>query len=185
MNHFVEIMKTALFRNTGKIFEMDHYLSDLKLWAGFSLNEKRIMSMWYPSSRRESKESLKELAIATLKILSAACGGRYSESDILNQVSFVITDSTAHNIGVMDEVCEKLKVESKPSIPICHIHPLLMMQRKVVEAYKEIHDALGPKSIKECFLVNVEFRNQTIVERESIALPVRFYTPKMLLETVE
>ena len=34
----------------------------------------------------ESKESLKELEITTLKIISAACGGRYSESDILKQV---------------------------------------------------------------------------------------------------
>ena len=63
----------------------------------------------------ESEESLKELEITTLKILSTACGGRYSESDILKQVSFVMTDSTARNLGVIDEVCEKLEVESELS----------------------------------------------------------------------
>ena len=118
----------------------------------------------------ESKESLKELEVTTLKILSAATGGRYSESDILSQVSFVMTDSTAHNLGVMDQVCDELKVDSKPSSLLCHVHPLLMMQRKIVETFKEIHDALGPKAIKECFLVNVEFRNQTIVEKALFCL---------------
>ena len=58
----------------------------------------------------ESRESLKELEIMALKILSAASAGKYSESDILKHISFVMTDSTAHNLGVMDEVCDELEL---------------------------------------------------------------------------
>ena len=39
----------------------------------------------------ESMESLKELEIMTLKILSAASAGKYSESDILKRIDFVMT----------------------------------------------------------------------------------------------
>ena len=52
----------------------------------------------------ESKKSLSELVQNTLEILSAACDNQYSSKDILEKVSFVMTDSTAHNIGVMEKV---------------------------------------------------------------------------------
>ena len=54
----------------------------------------------------ETTNSLKELTIATLDILTASCGRRYGTSKILKKVIFTMTDSTAHNIGVMDFVCK-------------------------------------------------------------------------------
>ena len=51
----------------------------------------------------ESYENLKDLEI-TLKILSAASGYKYSAQDILSKINFM-TNSTAHNIGVIEKVC--------------------------------------------------------------------------------
>ena len=50
---------------------------------------------------RETRDSLKELTIATLDILAASCGHRYSTSEIFKKFIFTMTDSTAHNIGVI------------------------------------------------------------------------------------
>ena len=113
----------------------------------------------------ESRESLKALENMTSKILSAASAGKYSESDILKRIGFVMTDSTAYNLGVVDEVCATLGVDVKPSSLVSHVHPLLMFQRKVTEVYKEIHEALEAKAIKDCFLVDIEFRNQSLLEK--------------------
>ena len=55
-----------------------------------------------------------------LKILSAASAGK---SDILKRIGFVMTDITAHNLGVMDEVCDELGIDVKPSSLVCHVHP--------------------------------------------------------------
>ena len=48
----------------------------------------------------ESKNSLKELQIITLKLLTAACGHKYNEKDILSKIDLVMTDSTAHTLGL-------------------------------------------------------------------------------------
>ena len=48
---------------------------------------------------------------------------------------------------------------------VCNVHPALMMQGKVKEVYKEIHNALGPSTIKDCFLVNIDFHNDIIFEK--------------------
>ena len=42
----------------------------------------------------ESRESLKDLEICTVKILSASCCHEYSEKEILQHIKFVMTDST-------------------------------------------------------------------------------------------
>ena len=78
----------------------------------------------------ESRETLKDLEITTLKILSAASGHKYSEQDILRRISFVMTDSTAHNLEVIESVCEELNVDEIPGTLLCNIHPLMMFQGK-------------------------------------------------------
>ena len=64
----------------------------------------------------ESKSSLKEMQLMTFQILSAATGGKYSEKDLVERIDFVITDSTAHNLGVIDQLCEDLGI-SEDMIP--------------------------------------------------------------------
>ena len=81
----------------------------------------------------ESRETLKELEIYTLKILIAASGNKYSPSDILENILFVMTDSTSHNLNVIEMVCEELEVESVPKTLLCNAHPLMLFQHKEVE----------------------------------------------------
>ena len=53
-------------------------------------------------------ESLVELEAATRKILPAASFHRCSEKDIPKRIDFVTTDSTSHNLEVIERVREKL-----------------------------------------------------------------------------
>ena len=76
-----------------------------------------------------------------------------------------MTDSTAHNLGVIQEVGAELGAESSPMSLVCNVHPLMMMQGKVKSVFKEIHDALGTSCIKECFLVDIDFRNESLFEK--------------------
>ena len=89
----------------------------------------------------ESKESLADLEKTTLSMLSASTGYKYSEKEILEKINFVMTDSTNHNIGVIDTVCEDLQTESKPKSIVCNVHLLMMIQRKVKNVFQDIHDA--------------------------------------------
>ena len=50
----------------------------------------------------ESHETLKLLEMTTLSMLSAATGYKYTEAEILKEITLVMT---AHNIGVMEKVC--------------------------------------------------------------------------------
>ena len=59
----------------------------------------------------ESRESLVELEAATRKILTAASFHRCSEKDIPNRIDFVTTDSTSHNLEVIERIREKLSWE--------------------------------------------------------------------------
>ena len=52
----------------------------------------------------ETRETLSDLIENTLNILSASCNHQYSSKEILEKIKFVMTDSTAHNIGVMEKV---------------------------------------------------------------------------------
>ena len=53
----------------------------------------------------ETRETLSDLIQNTLDILSASCNHKYSSKEILEKITFIMTDSTAHNIGVMEKVC--------------------------------------------------------------------------------
>ena len=39
----------------------------------------------------------------------------------------------------------------------------MMLQEKIKELCQDIHDSLGKKRIGECFLVDVEFKNESLV----------------------
>ena len=84
----------------------------------------------------ESRDTLKDLEITTAKILAAASGNKYSPSEIVGRINFVVTDSTAHNLGVIEQVCEELEVEQVPKTLLCNAHPILMFQNKTVQLFK-------------------------------------------------
>ena len=77
------------------------------------------------------------------EILSASCRHEYSEKEILQHIKFSMTDSTSHNLNVIDLVAEELRAESVPSTLLCNVHPLMMFQGKIKELYQQIHDSLG------------------------------------------
>ena len=113
----------------------------------------------------ESRESLEELESMTLRILSAACGYKYTEQDLLGRIDFVMTDSTSHNLNVMENVCHRHKVDSIPKQLLCNMHPLLMLQRKVKDVFQVLHDKLGKNRIIECFLVDVDFAGEDFITK--------------------
>ena len=96
----------------------------------------------------ESLQSLKELEKMTLEILSWASERKYSEVEIYERIGFIMTDRTAHNLGVIQEVGTEHGAESSPFSSVWNVHPLMMMQGKVKSVFKEIHDALGTDVIK-------------------------------------
>lgn len=111
----------------------------------------------------ESKSSMSELEIATVKILSASVGYKYSEKEILEKIDFVMTDSAAHNIGIMQKVTEEFECNEIPSTIICNIHPLMMYQGKMKEIFQLIHDKLGHEKIKDGFLVDIDFKSESFI----------------------
>ena len=62
----------------------------------FNINGKQRALPTLPIFR-ESRNNLKYLEVFTLNMLSASCGGRYSEKKILGKIDFIMTDSTDHN----------------------------------------------------------------------------------------
>ena len=82
----------------------------------------------------ESRENLAALKVATLKILSAS-NPKYSAKQIQEAITFKITDSTSHNLGVEDIVSMDLGTTHVPDQLLCHTHPVLMFVRKTVEFF--------------------------------------------------
>ena len=113
----------------------------------------------------ETRESLKELEVMTLRMLSASVGYRYSEKQILERIDFVMTDSTSHNLTVMDSVCEHFEANSSPKSLVCNVHPLMMFQRKVKDVFQLIHDSLGKERLVDCFLVDVDFAREDFITK--------------------
>ena len=63
----------------------------------------------------------------------------------------------------MDLVCQNLDVESVSSALLCNVHLLMMFQNKIKLLFEQIHDTLGKKKIKDCFLVDVDFHSESFV----------------------
>lgn len=112
----------------------------------------------------ETRESLHDLEVMTLNILCAAVGYRYSEKQILEHVDFVMTDSTSHNLTVMESVCEKFDAAPPKSLT-CNMHPLMMFQRQVTSVFRQIHDSLGKEKILDCFMVDVDFASEDFISK--------------------
>ena len=76
-----------------------------------------------------------------------------------------MTDRAAHNLGVIQEVGTELGAESSPLSLVCSVHLLMMMQRKVESVFKEILNVLGTSVIKERFMVDIDFCNDSLFEK--------------------
>ena len=87
----------------------------------------------------------------TLEISFVATGCMYTESQIMAKIDFVMTDSTSHNLGFIQMVCEEVENEYVLSSLKCNIHPLMMMQRKGKQLFQVIHYKIGINEINKCF----------------------------------
>ena len=72
----------------------------------------------------ETKKSLVELIQTTIEILSAATECMHTESQIMAKIDFVMTDSTSHNLGVIEMVGEEVESEYVPSSLVFKIFTL-------------------------------------------------------------
>ena len=95
-----------------------------------------------------TREILKDLQIATLDILSAASNSECSKEDILKRISFVMSDSTSHKLGVTEAVCEELEVEDVPLTLVCNVCPLMVFDYQIKELCQKIHDCLRDKKLQ-------------------------------------
>ena len=95
-----------------------------------------------------TREILKDLQIATLDILSAASNSECSKEDILKRISFVMSDSTSHKLGVTEAVCEELEVEDVPLTLVCNVYPLMVFDYQIKELCQKIHDCLRDKKLQ-------------------------------------
>lgn len=111
----------------------------------------------------EARESLSELELSTLEILSAASGGRYTPKQLFERIEFRMSDSTAHNLKVGGLVAEKLASDHQPTQLLCNIHPLMMFQNAIKKVCQDIHAKLGKKKINECFIADVDFANEGFI----------------------
>ena len=89
----------------------------------------------------ESRANLNHFQLMTYKILAAATAWKFNESDLVNKIDFVMTDSTAHNLGVIEDVCSELPTENIPESLVCHVHSMMMFQGKVKNVWQEIQEA--------------------------------------------
>ena len=111
----------------------------------------------------ESRESLKDLELTTVYILSAASFHKYSEQGILKKISFMMTDSTAHNLKVIWQVEEELNVDHIPKTLLCNVHLLMMFHEKIKELCQAIHNSFGNTKVIKFLLVAVDFKNESFV----------------------
>lgn len=132
----------------------------------------------------ESRESLKDLESTTQIILCAFVGYIYTESEILENIDFVMTDSTSHNLNIMERLYNDYGVKH-PKALTCNIHPLIMMQRKVKDIFRMIHDTIGADKLKQCFLsdfANDDFITKAIhclsnvINRDCSAKPCNYHS---------
>ena len=102
--------------------------------------------------------------MAGLSIL-AACNDQYTPVDIHNAITFKVTDATSHNFEVEEIVAEELGSEHIPDHLLCHTHPALMFNRKIVDVCSKIEKEIGPEKIYSSFLVNATTSHDSVLEQ--------------------
>ena len=111
----------------------------------------------------ESRANLAKLKLTVLNIL-AVCG-EVDASDIFAKITFQETDATSHNFEVDEQVALELGTEHVPIHLLCHTHPVLMFNRKLVEFFGKVEKEIGPDKIYSNFLVNATTSHDSVTEQ--------------------
>ena len=112
----------------------------------------------------ECRSNLAALKTAILSIL-ATCNNDFTALDIYNSVTFKVTDATAHNFEVDEIVATELGSDHIPVHLLCHTHPVLMFNRKIVDMCSKIEKEIGPDKIYSSFLVNATTSHDSVLEQ--------------------
>ena len=108
--------------------------------GGYSVQGVTVKGKFFPlptlAISSETRENLADLKIVVLQLLSVAAG--VSVEALWEKVDFVMGDGTAHNIGVVEIVSEKLASEHTPGHLLCQVHPALMFNRVLVGIWKQV-----------------------------------------------
>ena len=105
----------------------------------------------------ESNETSENLQIAMFDILFAASNYNNKPDEIFKRISFAMSDSAAHSLGLVEEVYKNLNIKEVPGSLLCNIHPLMVFDREMKELCQKLHDCLGGEKLADCFLVDVDF----------------------------
>lgn len=111
----------------------------------------------------ETRQNLKDLKITVMSMLSVV-GGVPIET-LYQKIDFVMTDSTAHNLGVEALISEELGVEYRPSHLLCHAHPVMMFVRKLEEECKDVEATIGTDKLFAAFSVPFSNTNDSVTNQ--------------------
>ena len=81
-----------------------------------------------------------------MTLLSTASNYNYKPEEIFKRILFAMSDSTAHNLGVVKAVCKDLNVKEVPGSLLCNAYPLMMFDQKMKELCQKLHDCLVEKN---------------------------------------
>ena len=91
-----------------------------------------------------------------------------------------MSDSTAHNLGVVEEICKNLNVKETPGSLVCNVHSLMVLDRKMKELCQKLHDCLGGEKLVDCFVVDVDFEENLFLLKQSSAYQILFAKTSLL-----
>ena len=125
----------------------------------------------------ESRENLAVLKRTVLDILSCVNGGKYSSKEIFERITFRVSDAVSHNLNVDDLVALDLGTDHIPDHLLCHAHPVLMFNRKVIDTFSSIENTIGSEKIFSKLLVEVTNTHDSVTE-QYIHCIVNLFSPE-------
>lgn len=126
----------------------------------------------------ESRENLATLKRTILDVLSCVSGGKYTSKQIFEKIQFKITDGPSHNYGVDDLVALDLGTDHIPEHLLCHTHPVLMFNRKLVETFAAVEEKIGSDKIFSKLLVQTTNTHDSVTE-QFIHCVVNLFSPEL------
>ena len=111
--------------------------------------------------------------------LLMGCTGPFQQN--IKRISFVMSDSTAHNLGVVEEVCKDLNIKEVSGSLLCNVHQLMMFDWKMKELCQKLHDCPSGEKLEDCFLVDIDFQRESFPIQAIKCLSFLFFATTSLL----
>lgn len=71
----------------------------------------------------------------------------------MSKVNFVMTDSIAYNLQVIETLCKKLGTDAVETLKtlLWNVYSFTMFKNKLKKVFHQIYNCIGINTIKECF----------------------------------